>query len=72
MRIDTRYQVINVIEGIKITELDTVKAHIMETASLRNDYNVCVSLNKKFINQNKKASTIELNISGVESSNHKL
>ena len=43
----------------------------MATASLRTDYNICVSLYKTFIDQVKKVSSPEMNISGVESSNHK-
>ena len=43
----------------------------MTTDSLRTDYDVCVSLYKTFIDQSKKISPTELNISGVESSNHK-
>ena len=36
--IDPRSQVRHLIEGIKITQFDAVKAQIMETASLRTDY----------------------------------
>ena len=43
----------------------------MATASLITDYYGCVSLYKTFINQSKKVSIPELNVSGVESSNHK-
>ena len=43
----------------------------MATASLRTDYDGYVSLYKKFIDQSKKVSPTDLNISGVESSNHK-
>ena len=43
----------------------------MATAYLRTYYDGCVSLYKAFINQSKKASPPELNISRVESSNHK-
>ena len=64
--IDPRSQVRNLIEGIKITQFDAVKAQIMATASLRTDYNRCVSLYNTFINQSKKVSPPELNISGVE------
>ena len=71
MGIDTRYQVRHLIEGIKITELDTFKAQIMATASLRTDYDVCVSLYMTCIYQSEKSSPPELNISGVESSKHK-
>ena len=69
--IDTRSQVIHLIEGIKITQFVSVKAKIMATASLRTDSNGCVSLYKTFIDQSKKVSPTELNISGVDSSNHK-
>ena len=69
--IDNRSQVRHLIEGIKITQFDAVKAQIMATASLRNDYDGCVYLYKTFIDQRKKVSPPELNISGVESSNHK-
>ena len=43
----------------------------MTTASLRTDYNVCVSLFKTFIKKSKKAYPPEMNISGVESYDHK-
>ena len=43
----------------------------MATTSLRTDYDGCVSLYKTLIDQIKKVSHPELNISGVESSNHK-
>ena len=69
--IDPRSQVRHLIEGIKITQFDTVKDQIMATDSLRTDYDGCVSLYKTFINQSKKVSTHELNITGVESYNHK-
>ena len=42
--IDTRYQVRYLIQGIKITEFDEVKAKIMATASLRNNYDGCVEI----------------------------
>ena len=70
--IDTRYQVRHLIEGIKITQFEAVKDQIMVTSSLRTDYNGCVSLYKKFIDQSKKVCPTELNISGVELSNHKV
>ena len=72
MGVDTRYQVRHLIEVININEIEAVKAHIMETASLRTYYNGCVYLYNTFINHSKKASPPELNISGVESSNHKV
>ena len=43
----------------------------MANDSLRTDYNGLDSLYKIFINQSKKVSPTELNISGVESSNNK-
>ena len=64
-------QVRHLIQGIKITELDAVKAQIMATASLRTDYDGCVSLYKIFIDKSKKVFPPELNVSGVEKSNHK-
>ena len=64
--IDPGSQVRHLIKGIKITYFDAVKAHIMTTASLRSDYDGCVSLYKKLIDRNKKVSTTELNISGVD------
>ena len=69
--IDPRSQVRHFIQGIKINEFDAVKAQIMETAYLRNDYDGCVSLYNTFIDQIKKVSHPEMNISGVESYNHK-
>ena len=69
--IDPRSQVRHLIEGIKITQFYAVKAHIMATASLRTDYDGCVSLYRTFIYNSKKVSPPELNISGVESSNQK-
>ena len=71
VEIDTRSQVRHLIQGVKITEFDEVKAQIMATDSLRNDYYGCISLYKTFIDQIKKVSPTELNISGVESYNHK-
>ena len=70
--IGPRHQVRHLIEGIKITQFVAVKAQIMVTASLRTDYDGCVSLYKTFINQSKKVSPSELNFSVVESSNHKV
>ena len=43
----------------------------MATASLRTDYDECVSLYKPFIDHSKKVSPPELNVSGVKSSHHK-
>ena len=63
--IDPKSQVRHFIQGIKITEFDAVKDQIMATASLRTDYNGCVSLNKTFIDQSKNVSPPEMNISGV-------
>ena len=71
VRIIPRSQVRHFIEGIKITQFDAFKAEIMATASLRTDYDGCVSLYKTFINHSKKASPSDLNISGERSSNHK-
>ena len=71
MGINTGSQVRHFIEGINITSFESVKANIMETASLRTDCGVCVSSYKTFTDQIKKYSPPELNISGVESSNHK-
>ena len=71
MGIYTSSQVIHLIEGIKITQFNAVKAQIMATASLITDYDGCASLYNTFMNQSKKVSPPELNISGVESSNHK-
>ena len=56
MGIDTRSQVRHLIEGIKITQFDEVKAQIMATAYLISDYDGRVSLYKKFIDQSKKVS----------------
>ena len=72
MGIDPRSQVRNLIEGIKITHFDAFKAQIMTTASLGTDYNGFLFLYKTFIDKIKKVSPLELNISGVESSNHKV
>ena len=55
-----RSQVRHLIEGIKITQFDAVKYQIMATASLRTDYDGCVSLYNTFINQRKKFSPTEL------------
>ena len=66
MGIDPRSQVRNLIQDIKITEFDAVKDQITATDSLRTDYDGCVSLYKTFINQTKKISPPDLNISGVE------
>ena len=69
--IDPSYQVRNLNEDIKITQFDVVKAQILAAASLRIDYDGCASLYKIFIDQIKKLSPLKLNISGVDSSNHK-
>ena len=71
MRIDTRSQVRHFNQGIRIAEFDAVKDQIMATASFRIYYNGCVSLYKTLINKSKKVSPPELNMSGVESYNHK-
>ena len=42
--IDPRSQVRHLIEGIYITQFYSVKSQIMETASLRTDYDGCISL----------------------------
>ena len=70
--IDPRSQVRHLIEGIQINQFDAVKYQIMATASLITDYYGCVYLYKTLIDQIKKLSPPELNISGVESSNHKV
>ena len=59
------------IEGIKISQFEAIKAQIMATAPIRTDYNECVSLYKTLIDQSKKVSPPNMNISGLESSNHK-
>ena len=69
--IDTMYQVRNLIEGINITKFDAVSAQIMETASLRTDYDGCVYLYKTFIDHIKKVYPPDMDILGAESSNHK-
>ena len=71
MGIDNRSQFRHLIEGIKISQFDAVKAQIMATASLRTDYNGCISLYRILIDKSKKVSPPELDISGVESCNHK-
>ena len=60
--IDPRYQVRNLIEGIEITQFDSLKAQIMATVSLRTDYDGCFYLYKTIINQKKKVYNTELNI----------
>ena len=72
VEIDPRSQVRYFIEGNKITQFHAVKFHIIDTASLRIDYDGCVSLYKTFIDQRNKVCPPALNISGVDSSNHKL
>ena len=59
------------IEGIKIIQFDAFKAQIMAINFLRTDYYGCVSLYKIVIYQSKKFYPPELNILGVDSSNHK-
>ena len=71
MRIDTKSQVRNLIAGIKITQFGEVKDKIMATTYLRTDYDGCVSLYKILIDNSKKVSPPELDVSGVESCNHK-
>ena len=69
--VDPRYQVRHLIQVIKISGFDAVKAQIVATASLRTDYDGCVSLYNTFTNQSKKVSPPDMNISGVELYNHK-
>ena len=69
--IDPRSQVRHLIEGIKITQFDAVKAQIIATDSLRTDYNRYVSFYNEFIDQIKKVYPPEVNISGVDSYDHK-
>ena len=61
----------HLIQGIMITEFDSVKAKIMATDSFRTDYDGCVYLYKTFINYSKNLSPPDMNISGVEPYNQK-
>ena len=51
--IDERSKVRYLLEGIKTSELDVVKSHILATAALRTDFDACVTLFMDFINQCK-------------------
>jgi protein-tyrosine-phosphatase len=56
-------------DGIKTTELDSVKTRIMSDATFRNDFDACVTLCKDLILQLKSAQGgAELNIFTTETS----
>lgn len=62
--IDARSKVRHLMDGIKTDSLNAVKTQIMAQASLRSDFDSCVTLYKDFISQNKKGNK-ELNVSEV-------
>ena len=49
--IDPRSKVRHLLEGIKTTSLDTVKAQILADANMRSDFDACVNLFQDFIKQ---------------------
>ena len=65
--IDARSQVRRLNDGIRVKELDTVKATILATPNLRTDLEGCITLYRDFIAQSKTLSN-SLNVSTVKTS----
>ena len=63
--IEYRSKVQHLIAGIKTKVLDPVKTQIMESATLRNDFDACVNLYKDFIEQSDDLGFCDANISSV-------
>ena len=63
--IDERSKVRHLMAGIKTKDLDSVKTQIMASATLRSDFQGCVTLYKDFIAQNKSTMNPSLTISAV-------
>ena len=67
--IDDRSKVRFLIDGIKTTRLDTVKATILSSDEYRADFDKCVTLYKDFIKQSD--GQLELKIAAVHSGGEK-
>ena len=64
--IDERSKVRHLLKGIKTTKLDSIKATILASDTLRSDFGSCVTLYKDYMTQDKGVkSTDERNISGL-------
>lgn len=55
--IDPRSKVRYLLDGIKTDKFDSVKTRIMSDATLRNDFDACVTLYQDFIKQTAKSKT---------------
>ena len=55
--IDPRSKVRYLLDGIKTDKFDSVKTRIMSDATLRNDFDACVTLYQDFIKQTVKAKS---------------
>jgi len=65
--IDPRSKVRYLLDGIKTDKLDSVKTRIISDATLRNDFDACVTLYQDFIKQTFKSKpTSTVNISQVK------
>jgi hypothetical protein len=53
--IDPRFKVRNLLDGIKTDNFDSVKTRIISDATLRNDFDACVTLYQDFIKQTAKS-----------------
>jgi hypothetical protein len=62
--IDDSSKVLHLLKGIKTTELDVFKAHVVASPSLRDDFAAIVELYSTFIKQ-LKAENPQLNVSEV-------
>ena len=60
--IDARSKVRHLLDGIKTTELDTVKTRIMSDAVLRSDFDRCVNLFQDFIEQKRGSANVERDV----------
>ena len=67
--IDPRSKVCYLLDGIKTDKFDSVKTRIMSDATLRNDFDACVTLYQDFIKQTSKSKTpATIGISDVKTS----
>ena len=65
--INDRSKLRHLMAGIKTKVLDPVKTQIMESATLRNDFDACVNLYKDFIEKSDNLGVRDTNISSVQS-----
>ena len=61
--IDDRSKVRHLLNGIKSDKLNAVKAHVYATATMRSDFEACVTLYKDFITQSQADGKPVLNVS---------